>query len=130
LAAAIFPPLLAFFISNHLLFASVPANTVLSPSPPVPTSPDLSICVLAIRDADDEYQQIDVGNRVDNSMPPDAHTIPSAFAGKLLATDRPRLIRQRQNPRHDALPISLMVDGLDLFGRGRLDQNPIFFHAA
>ncbi len=90
----------------------------------------LSIDVLAVSDADDEYQQLIVTDRVHDPVSPHADPVTFTLPSKFLAPDRSRLICQRQDSRHDALPVSLLVNGLDLPGRGRLNQDPITCHAA
>jgi hypothetical protein len=90
----------------------------------------LAIDVFAVRDPDDEHHQVVVGDRVDNSISTDSDSVAVILAGQLFAPDRPRLIPQRANARHDALPVFLFVNGLDLLGRGRLNQDPIACHAA
>lgn len=90
----------------------------------------LPINVFPVSNSHDEDQQFVVGDRVDNSKPTNPNAIPVALTCKLLGSGRPRLVRQGENLRHDALPVSLLVNGLDLLGRGRLDEDPITCHAA
>lgn len=83
-----------------------------------------------MRDPDDEDDQLVIGYRVDNPKSADADAVAIALPGKLLAPDGPRFMRQRENARNDALSVFLFVNGLNLLGRGRLDQDPITCHAA
>ena len=89
----------------------------------------LSVDVLAVRNSHDENEQFAVGDGVQNSVSPDTDAVTVALSSKLLAPNWPRLVREPENARNDALPILLLVNGLDLLGRGRLDQNPIACHA-
>jgi hypothetical protein len=89
----------------------------------------LSVDVLAVRNLHDENEQFVVGDGVQNSVPPHTDAVTVALPRKLLAPDWPRIVRERENTRNDALPVLLLVNGLDLLGRGRLDQNPIACHA-
>ena len=86
--------------------------------------------VLSMPDPDDEDHQLLVLDRVDDSIPAHSDAVPIVLDGELLAAGRPGIIGQRTDAGNDALTILLLVDGLDLFGRGRLDQDPIFCHAA
>ena len=90
----------------------------------------LSIDVLPVRNSDDENQQFVIGHRVDNSKPADPDAVPVAAPCKLVASRRTGFVGQGTNPRDDALSVSLLVNGLDLLGRGRLDENLITCHAA
>jgi len=89
-----------------------------------------AIDVLAMPDPDDEDHQLRVPDRVDDPIPAYSNAVPIGLAGQLLAAGRAGVIGQRADPGDDALTILLLVDSLDLFGRRRLDQDPIFFHAA
>jgi hypothetical protein len=90
----------------------------------------LSVDVLAEADPDNNNDQLVVSDRVDDSISAHPKTIPILHSSKLLATRRPRVSGQRMNTGHDALTVLLLTKGLDLLGRGRLDQNPITCHAA
>jgi hypothetical protein len=90
----------------------------------------LPIDVLAVRDSYDEQKELIVRDRVHNPVSPHADSIAIALPSKLLAPDWPWLMCQRHNSCHDALPVSSLINGLDLPGRGRLDQDPIACHAA
>ena len=90
----------------------------------------LSIDVLAVRDSNDEHHQLVIGNGVNDSILTDPDAVSIGLSRELFAPCRPRFLRQREYLRHDALPISLLVNGLDLLGRRRLDQYPITCHAA
>ena len=79
---------------------------------------------------DHDDNQFPVPDQVEDAIPAHSYAIPIALSGKLLATRRARIIGQRTDPGHDALTVPLWVNGLDLLGRGRLDQNPITCHAA
>ena len=81
-------------------------------------------------DPDDEDHQLRVPDRVDDSIPARSHAVPIVVASELFATGRPWNIGQRTDAGDDALTILLLVNGLDLLGRGRLDQDPISCHAA
>ena len=81
-------------------------------------------------DPDDEDHQLLVLDRVDDPIPAYSDAVPIVLASELLATGRPGSIGQGTDAGNDALTILLLVNGLDLFGRRRLDQDPIFFHAA
>ena len=81
-------------------------------------------------DPDDEDHQLGVTDRVDNPIPAHSNAVPIVFASELLATGQPGIIGQRTDAGDDALTILLLVNGLDLSGRGRLDQDPISCHAA
>jgi len=81
-------------------------------------------------DPDHDDEQLPVPDRVDDSIPADSYAIPVALSGELLATRRPRIIGQRTDASHDALTVLLLVNGLDLLGRRRLDEDPITCHAA
>ena len=70
-----------------------------------------------------------VGDGVQHSISPHTDAITVALARKLLAPNWPWLVRKGANTRNDALPVFLLVNGLDLLGRGRLDQDPIACHA-
>ena len=83
-----------------------------------------------MRDSYDEYHQVVIGDRVDDSILTDPDAVSVTLPRELFAPSRSRLFRQGENLRHDALPISLWVNGLDLLGRRRLDQDPITCHAA
>ena len=90
----------------------------------------LSIDILPVCDSDHEHDQLIVGDGIDNSIMTDADAISVTLPSELFAPSRSRFFRQLENLRHDALPISLLVNGLDLLGRRRLDQDPITCHAA
>ena len=81
-------------------------------------------------DPDDEDHELRVLDRVDDPIRAHADAVPIQLAGELLATGRPGIIGQRADAGNDALTILLLVNGLDLSGRGRLDQDLIFCHAA
>ena len=81
-------------------------------------------------DTDDDNEQLLVSYRGDDSKSANSHTIPALLSCKFFAASRPRVVPQRVNPRDDALTVLLLINGLDLLGRGRLDQDLIFFHAA
>jgi hypothetical protein len=83
-----------------------------------------------MRYPDHEDQKIFVLDGIDDSIPANSETIPLTFPGKLLRPVRARLVAQRTDMPHDSLAVLLLVHGLDLPGRGRLDQDPITFHAA
>lgn len=89
-----------------------------------------AVNVLAMPDSDDEDHQLGVTDLVDDpkSAYPDA--VPIVLAGELFAAGRPGVVGQRTDAGDDALAVLLLVNGLDLFGRGRLDQDPITCHAA
>jgi hypothetical protein len=89
-----------------------------------------AIDVLAMPDSDDEDHQLRVTDRVDDPIPAYSDAVPIVLAGELFATGGPGIIGQRTDAGDDALTILLLVNGLDLFGRGRLDQDLIFSHAA
>ena len=90
----------------------------------------LAVDVLAVCDPYDENEKFIVCDGVQNSVPPHTDAITVARSSKLLAPNWPRLVREGENARNDALPVFLLVNGLDLLGRGRLDQDPIACHAA
>ena len=69
-------------------------------------------------------------DREDDPIPAYSDAVPIVLAGELLAAGRPGIIGQRTDAGDDALTILLLVNGLDLFGRGRLDEDPISSHAA
>jgi hypothetical protein len=81
-------------------------------------------------DPDDEDHQLRVPDRVDDPIPAHSNAVPIVFASELLATGRSGIIGQQTDAVNDALTILLLVNGLDLLGRGRLDQDPISCHAA
>jgi hypothetical protein len=90
----------------------------------------LSINVFPMGNPYDENEELVVGDGIDDSKSADPNAVPVVFPRELLAPRRPRLAGQAEDSRHDTLPVSLLVNGLDLFGRGRLDENPITCHAA
>ena len=89
----------------------------------------LSVDVLAVRDSYDKNEQFIVCDGVQHSVSPHTDAITVARSSKLLAPNWPRLTREGANTRDDALPVFLLVNGLDLLGRGRLDQDAIACHA-
>ena len=89
----------------------------------------LPIGFFTICDSYDEHVKLGISDRVDNPISANANSIAIALPRQLLAPDWAWLPGQRQNTRHDALPVLLLVNGLDLLGRGRLDQDPITCHA-
>jgi hypothetical protein len=68
-------------------------------------------------DADDDNDQLLLLIGVDNPVSAHSDTVPILLSSKLLATSRPRMMGQRLNPGHDALPVLLLINGLDLPGR-------------
>jgi hypothetical protein len=88
----------------------------------------LPIDVFTICDSYDENLELGISNRVHNPIPADPNPIAIALSRQLLTPDRARLLGELQNARHNALPVFLLVNGLDLLGRGRLDQDPITCH--
>ena len=90
----------------------------------------LAIDVLAMADTDDDNEQLPVSYRVDDSKSANPHTIPILPSRKLFTTSRSRIVPERMNRRHDALTVRLLINGLDLLGCGRLDQDAISCHAA
>ena len=89
----------------------------------------LKIDVSAVRDPDAEQpsRRRRLSRQLDSDQfGPGSDRLP----GELFAPDRPSLLPQRANARHDALPVFLLVNGLNLLGRRRLDQDPIACHAA
>jgi len=93
-------------------------------------STNSSIDVLAMPDPYHDDEQLSVPDGVNDSIPAHSYAISIALSGELLATRRPRIISQGTYASHDALTVFLLVNGLDLPGRGRLDQDPITCHAA
>ena len=89
-----------------------------------------AINVLAMPDFDDEDDQLRVTDLVDDPIPADSDAVPIVLAGELFATGRPGIVGQRTDAGDDALTVLLLVNGLELLGRGRLDQDPITCHAA
>jgi hypothetical protein len=81
-------------------------------------------------DPDHDDEQLPVPDGVDDSIPAHSDTIPSVLSSELLTTRRPRIIGQRTDADHDALTVLFGVNGLNLLGRGRLDEDPIACHAA
>jgi hypothetical protein len=81
-------------------------------------------------DLDDEDHQLRVADRVDDPIPAYSDAVSIVLAHEFFATGRPGIIGQRTDAGNDAFTVLLLVNGLDLFGRGRTDQDPIFFHAA
>ena len=85
---------------------------------------------LAVGDSDGNHHQVVVGDRVGDPISTNAHAVAIAFPNKLFASDRPRFFHRSPNARPDALSVFLLVNGLNLLGRGRLDQDPIACDAA
>ncbi len=79
---------------------------------------------------DDEDEQFRVADGVNDAIAAGPDTVPTLLTGELLATRRPRVIHQRMDAGHDALPILPLINGLDFLGRGRLDEDPISCHAS
>ena len=79
---------------------------------------------------DHHHEQLPVSDGVDDSIPAHSYPIPIVLSGKLLAPRWPRTMGQRMDGSHDALAVLLLINGLDLLGRRRLDEDSIACHAA
>jgi hypothetical protein len=81
-------------------------------------------------DPNHDDEQLFVPDGVDDSIPSHSDAVTTVFPGELFATRRPRVIGQRTDAGHNTLTVPLLVNGLYLLGRRRLDQDPISSHAA
>jgi hypothetical protein len=80
-----------------------------------------AIDVFAVPDPNDEDEEFRICDRVKNSIPPSTNPISILLARQFLAPGRPGISGQRSNAGHDALAVLLLINGLDLLGRGRLE---------
>ena len=83
--------------------------------------------VANFEDLDDPRIVVDAVDDAVGSLP---DTKPVVVPGKLLASGRSWVFAEGLNALHDALPIGLAGDRLDLFGSGSFDAEAIFCHGA
>lgn len=81
-------------------------------------------------DLDDFDDSPLVVHRVDDSVRALPDSVALGLAGEFLATKRTWSTDEGLNSRRDPNAHSAGLDGLELFGRGRLDEDAIACHAA
>ena len=89
-----------------------------------------SIDAASVTDLHDEDSEHFVLDGIDDPPSTMSHPIPIILPGELLASWRAWVVGKRLDPLDDLLSNSPRLDGLDLFGCGRLDANSIGCHGA
>jgi hypothetical protein len=79
---------------------------------------------------DDHDDMRFVVHSVDDSVRALADSVALLVSGELLAPRRTRILDKALDPRNDPDTGAARLDGLELFGRGRVDEDAIACHAA
>jgi hypothetical protein len=81
-------------------------------------------------DPHDHDDSLVVADGIDDPVSADANPVAVSLSRELLATCRPWTIHQRSDGGDDAPTILYLAHGVDLPGRGRLDEDSIASHGA